>query len=146
VRAIEDAVPDLSCDHFISIADVRHMAQVLKNEIIRLHPEDLISVRLYTDQLKAQHAQVFYKSKEDLSTSRLLGDAFVLCIQTCFQLHVFERLGNGFIGIDATHNTTQYQDLLLFSIIARDQWGHGTYIIITVLLCWQLTPRANLPN
>jgi hypothetical protein len=49
----------------------------------------------------------------------------VLCIQTPFQLEAFQRLGNGFIGIDATHNVTQYQDFLLFTIIAHDLWGHG---------------------
>jgi hypothetical protein len=105
------------------------MARVLKNQIIRLHPEDAISIKLYADQLEAEGANVFYKSKEDLpppgTILPLPGDAFVLCIQTDFQLDAFERLGNGFIGIDATHNTTQYRDLQLFTIIARDRWGHG---------------------
>ena len=40
-------------------------------------------------------------------------------------MDTFQCIGGGFIGIDATHNTTQYQDLLLFTIIARDHWGHG---------------------
>jgi hypothetical protein len=40
-------------------------------------------------------------------------------------MDAFRRLGGGFIGIDATHNTTQYQDLLLFTIITRDHWGRG---------------------
>lgn len=42
-------------------------------------------------------------------------------------MDAFRRLGDGFIGIDATHNTTQYQDLLLFTIVARDRWGHGEW-------------------
>jgi hypothetical protein len=50
----------------------------------------------------------------------LLEDAFILCIQIDFQLDAFRHLGSSFIGIDATHNITQYQDLLLFMIIARD--------------------------
>jgi len=69
----------------------------------------------------------FYKDKQDraLINSRLPEDAFVLCLQTDFQLDTYQRLGGSFIGIDATHNITQYQDLLLFTIIARDHWGHG---------------------
>jgi hypothetical protein len=48
-----------------------------------------------------------------------------MCIQTTFQADMFQHLGNGFIGIDATHNVTQYPDFLLFTIVVRDQWGHG---------------------
>ena len=47
-----------------------------------------------------------------------------------FQLDTFLHLGSGFIGIDATYNTTQYQNLLLFTIIARDHWGQGKYSAI----------------
>ena len=57
-------------------------------------------------------------------------DTFVLCIQAPFQMEAFRRLGDGFIGIDATHNTTQYKEMLLFTIMARDNWGHGEKSII----------------
>jgi hypothetical protein len=92
-----------------------------------LHPEDAISAKLWMDRLKDENVHVFYKDKLDPPPleSRLQPDTFVLCIQTSFQLDAFRRLGQGFIGIDATHNTTQYQDLLLFTIVARDRWGHG---------------------
>jgi hypothetical protein len=86
------------------------------------------------DKLMADGASVFYKDKLDdpPHDSRLDKDAYVLCIQMCYQLDMFQCLGNGFIGIDATHNTTQYQDLQLFTIIARDWWGHGTSSFICV--------------
>ena len=29
------------------------------------------------------------------------------------------------MGIDATHNTTQYEGVSLFTVIVRDAWGHG---------------------
>ena len=57
--------------------------------------------------------------------SRLQQDSVVLCIQTSFQVKTFRELGNHFIGIDATHNVTNYHDYLLFTLIARDYWGHG---------------------
>jgi len=92
-----------------------------------LHPDNAISTKLLIEQLAAQNTLIFYKDKQDcaLINSRLPEDAFVLCLQTSFQLDAFWRLGNNFIGIDATHNITQYQNLLLFTIIARDHWGHG---------------------
>jgi hypothetical protein len=57
--------------------------------------------------------------------SHLARDAFILIIQTAYQKELFEALGNFFIGIDATHNTTHYENVSLFTVIARDQWGHG---------------------
>jgi len=103
------------------------MAQVLDNHKIRLHPDDAIVTRLLIDELSAEGNLTFYKDKQDHApiNSRLPEDAFVLCLQTNFQLNAYQEFGNGFIGIDATHNITQYQDLLLFTIIARDHWGHG---------------------
>ena len=71
---------------------------------------------------------VFYKDKltPPPSASKLQGDTFILCVQTPFQMDAFQCLGNGgFIGIDATHNVTHFPDVLLFTIIARDRWGHG---------------------
>jgi len=119
--------PDSSCDQLIALEEVNRIAQVLENDKIRLHPDDTVSTRLLMEQLSSKGTLTFYKDKQDraLIDSRLPDDAFVLYIQTSFQLDAFQRLSNGFIGIDATHNTTQYQDLLLFTIIARDQWGHG---------------------
>jgi hypothetical protein len=135
VRAVRDSAPDGSRDRFIAPKDVNRMARALDDEKIRLHPEDAISTKLWVDRLKADNALVFYKDKIGLPPpdSRLDQDLFILCIQTEFQLDAFRRLGNGFIGIDATHNITQYQDLLLFTIIARDHWGHGESLLDTGL-------------
>ena len=107
------------------------MARALDNEKIRLHPGDAISTRLWLDRFKADNTLVFYKDKIGLPPpdSRLDQDLFILCIQSEFQLDAFRRLGNGFIGINVMHNITQYQDLLLFMIIARDRWGHGESLI-----------------
>jgi hypothetical protein len=85
-------------------------------------------VKLWVDRLRDQKSMTFLKDKAtDLPLgSNLDKTSFVLCVQTPFQLDTFQHVGNGFIGIDATHNTTQYPDFLLFTIIVRDRWGHGT--------------------
>ena len=132
VRVIRNWAPDGTRDHLINLKEVNQIANALDNDNIRLHPDDAISTRLMMEKLAAQGAITFYKDKQDRAPdgSRLPEDAFVLCIQTRYQLDAFRRLGNGFIGIDATHNVTQYQNLLLFTIIARDNWGQGKSLII----------------
>jgi len=86
-----------------------------------------ISIRLWHDRIKDEGALIFYKDRLDPAPqgSGLQDQAFVMCIQTEYQLDAFRQLGNFFIGIDATHNVTQYENYLLFTIIARDKWGHG---------------------
>ena len=108
------------------LSDVSWLARTLEEEKIRLHPEDAILAKLWMDRLKDENVHVFYKDKLDPPPLklRLQPDMFVLCIQTHFQLDAFRCLSQSFIRIDATHNTTQYQDLLLFTIVARDRWGH----------------------
>jgi len=124
---IRDLAPNGSWDRFISLQDICRMVCVVEEENIRLHKEDAISTKLWVDRLKAKNIHISYKDKLDPppSGSKLQGEDFVMCIQTAFQVDVFRCLGNGFIGIDATHNITQYPDFLLFTIIARDRWGHS---------------------
>ena len=105
-------------------------ACVLDAETIQLHPEDVISLRLWVERFKEENICIFYKDKIDPSPPDLPmhEDHLILCIQTQFQLDAFRRLGSRFIGIDATHNTTIYPDMMLYTIIARDEWGHGVSV------------------
>jgi hypothetical protein len=127
VRVVQNSAPDGTRDRFICLRDVSRMARALEDELIRLDSEDAISSKLWVDRLKGENVNIFYKDKLDPSppASKLQGDTFMLCIQTPFQMDAFRRLGNGFNGIDATHNITHYNGMLLFTIIVRDQWGHG---------------------
>jgi hypothetical protein len=131
----------LSRDRYISPNYVNRWARQVEQGKIRLHLEDAISIKLWVDRLNDDNVKIFLKDK---ATDPPLGSdldktGFILCIQTPFQLDAFRRLGNGFIGIDATHNTTQYPDFLLFMIIARDRWGHGA------LYAYRTSaPRANI--
>ncbi|SRR5260221_149389 len=129
---IHNSVLDGSYDQLICLEKVNCFSKVIENQRIRLYPDDAISTKLLIEQLSSTGSLTFYKDKQDrtLINSRLPEDAFVLCIQTSFQLDTFQHLGDGFIGIDVTYNITQYQDLLLFTIIARDHWGHGKLSMI----------------
>jgi hypothetical protein len=104
------------------------MAWIIEEEKICLHNKDGVLMRLWMDRLKAENICVFLKDKITPSPpgSNLDKNTFVMCLQTPFQMDAFQCLGNGFIGIDATHNIMQYQKFLLFTIVARDRWGHGT--------------------
>ena len=129
---IRNESPDGTRDQLISLKEINHIAHAFYSDKMRLHPDDAISTRLLIERLSAQGTHAFYKDKQDRTPIELglPPDVFILCIQTRFQLDAFRRLGSGFIGIDATHNTTQYQNLLLFTIIARDHWGQGKYSAI----------------
>ena len=82
----------------------------------------IISTKLWVECYKSENIFIFYKDKLDPppSESGVDQDTFILCIQAPFQMEAFWHLGNGFIGIDTTHNTTQYKEMLLFTIMARD--------------------------
>ena len=100
---------------------------MVEQQEICLHLNDAISVWLWIDRFRDNDTLVFYKDKADQPppNSQLEQDTFVLCIQARFQLDAFWRLGDRFIGVDATHNVTAYLGFLLFTIIAQDNWGHG---------------------
>ena len=94
---------------------------------IRLDANDVQSTQIWVNRLQLQGDFVYYKDKRDPSPegSDLASNLFALCIQTKFQREAYERLANGFLGIDATHNVTQYKGILLFTLMARDNWGRG---------------------
>jgi hypothetical protein len=106
VRDICNSFPDHSHDQFISLGHIRRMARIIEKEEIHLHEEDAISSKLWMHRLQADEIHTFYKDKTDPSPfgSNLDEGAFVMCIQTPSQVDTFQRLGGGFIGIDATHN------------------------------------------
>jgi hypothetical protein len=94
---------------------------------IRLHPQDGPSIMLWAAQLQEEGALLAFKASCDPppAGSFLAPDAFVLIVQTEYQREMFRKLGHAFMGIDATHNTTHYENVSLFTLIVRDHWGHG---------------------
>ena len=96
-------------------------------EKICLHPKDKISIQMWLDILRLEGANAFCKDKIDHTPqgSGLSEDLFCLVLQTRFQSEMFQELRNALICIDATHNTTLYSGMLLFTIMVRYHWGHG---------------------
>jgi hypothetical protein len=79
------------------------------------------------ERLREKGAVLAFKSSGDAPPlgSSLSPGAFVLILQNEYQRKMFNEHGNKFSGIDATHNTTQYENVSLFTVIVRDRWGHG---------------------
>jgi hypothetical protein len=109
--------------------DINRLRRIVDNEEIRLDENDAIFVKVWATRLQQEGAAAIVKDKIDPPPpgSGLSQDTFILCIQTEFQRDQFRVIGKDFLSIDATHNTTQYAGLQLFSLIARDHWGHGTH-------------------
>src|SRR6266404_7953025 len=111
----------------MTMRDITRLRQIVEDTEIRLDHNDVISIRLWSTRLQQDSAHVILKDKHDPPPlgSSLSPKIFVLCIQTKFQCERFQELSSDFMSIDATHNTTQYVGLQLFTIIVRDMWGHG---------------------
>ena len=121
--------------------DITCIRQIVEDTEICLDQNDAISIRLWSTQLQQDGAHVILKDKQDPPPlgSALSPEIFVLCIQTKFQCDRFQELGSDFVSIDATHNTTQYVGLQLFTIIVRDLWGHGACCGVFPLMDTALT-------
>src|ERR1700730_5438171 len=99
----------------------------IEAENIWLHHQDGQSVLEWVDHLRKSGDLLAFKSSSDPPPpgSSLAPDTFALLIQTKYQRDVFHKHGHTFAGIDATHNTTHYENMSLFSVMVRDRWGHG---------------------
>lgn len=95
---------------------------------MRLAPKDGESVLKWVDILRNRGFFVSLKpsTSPPPAGSGLAPDAFVLIIQTKYQKECWNMHGGCFAAIDATHNTTHYQNMSLFTLLVRDKWGHGT--------------------
>ena len=103
-------------DHYITTHDINRLRRIVENEEIRLNENNAISIKVWATQLQEVGAEVILKDKINAPPpgSGLSPDVFVFCIQTMFQKQQFNYIGKEFLGIDATHNTTQYVGLQLF--------------------------------
>jgi hypothetical protein len=99
----------------------------MEAEEIRLHPQDGPSIIQWAARLREEEALLAFKMSCDLPPvgSALASNTFLLIVQTKYQRDMFQSLGGSFMGIDATHNTTHYENVSLFTVITRDRWGHG---------------------
>ena len=132
------------CDYYIRMRDIHRLCWIVENNEICLDDNDAISVRLWVTQLQQAGGEATLKDKLDPPPPGygLSPECFVLCFQTIFQRDQFQALGSNFLSIDATHNTTQYAGLQLFTLIVRDSWGQGTLCGADELGCLYLWDSA----
>ncbi len=127
LRCVRESCTQTNRDYHMMMRDISRLCQIMENDEIHLDNNNAISVRLWVTRLWQGGAEAVLKDKRDPPPpeSGLSPDCFVLCIQTIFQRDCFRTLGSDFLSIDATHNTTQYAGVQLFTLIVRDLWGHG---------------------
>ena len=125
---MRDVFSEQERDHYITMGEIGRIRKDIERERIRLDANDATSTRIWVEMLQSEGNFVAYKDKLDRPPdgSNLAEDVFFLCIQMKSQRDAFLRLGNAFLGVDATHNCTQYEGILLFTMMARDHWGKGT--------------------
>ena len=100
----------------------------IESEEIRLHQNDGQSVLEWVEKLRKEGSILGFKSSMDLPPqgSGLAKETFALIIQNDYQREAFAKYGHhSFAGLDATHNTTHYENMSLFTVIVHDHWGHG---------------------
>jgi hypothetical protein len=102
---------------------------MIEEESIRLAAQDGPSVLEWVAKLREEgHFVSLKRSNESAPAgSQLDNDSFVLIIQTKYQRECWEKYGSTFAGIDGTHNTTHYLNMTLFTLLVRDNWGHGSF-------------------
>ena len=66
--------------------------------------------------------------KEAEANEKIAKNAFVLILQSEWQRKVWNEIGAHYLGTDGTHNVTQYESLILYSLLGRDEWGKGTFL------------------
>ena len=121
--------------------DVYRIQKSIEEETIRLAGGDGSSVVAWAEKLKAEGHFMSLKtsSRAPPPGSNLAGEIFILIIQTKYQRECWRKHGHRFAGLDATHNTTHYENMSLFTLLIRDKWGHGmsnTFLI-------EKNPRLN---
>ena len=100
---------------------------MIEEETVRLAPQDGASVLKWVETLRARgyYLEIKTSSDEPPPGSGLNKNTFALIIQTKYQHQCWIKHGGRFAGIDATHNTTHYENMSLFTLLVRDRWGHG---------------------
>ena len=107
---------------FCTRAVVRRIEKRIEEETIRLATQDSESVLRWVNVLQARGHYILIKTSnnEPPHNSNLNKDVFILIIQTKYQQECWKKHGHCFAGIDATHNTTHYENMSLFTLLVRD--------------------------
>ena len=119
------------------------------DRLVMKHREDAMSVHLAVEQLRQEpfDSVMIYKPQgvSDEKYSTLLPEAFVLGIQTEFQLELYKQFAGSILCIDSTHGTNAYRFKLITCIVA-DEFGQGKLAKLTELQVTQHTHDRNFTS
>ena len=107
----------------------------MTDNLVKKHKEDAVSVQLAVKELQHEpfNPVLIYKPQGVKSSEHpaLTEDAFVLVLQTEFQMQLYQAYAESVLCIDSTHGTNAYNFKLLTCIVA-DNFGQGTinYIML----------------
>jgi hypothetical protein len=122
----------------IQLRDIHRIEKAIEAEEVQLHPDDGLSCGAWAKRLDERGHLLGFKSKVDPppALSNLAGDVFTLMFQTGWQHCMFRKFGNRILCIDATHNTTMYENMQLTTLVVRDNHAHG------IPIAWMLASNG----
>ena len=114
-------------DAFITAEDLRRWWRVHCPGKFKLAKTDEESSRLWAEHLHAEGMLLIYKAANAPSPegSGLEDDLFMFAFQTEAQRRDALKYGQSVLFVDGTHNCTHYLNTNLYTIMARDDYGHG---------------------
>ena len=119
-----------SREHLIKKQDILNIKRKLNVNCVHKHPNDLLSVCTWVEELKTLSYNpilAFKPQGDSLSTNSLASDTFFLALQTQYQCNAFCKYGSKIVCMDSTHGTNIY-DFLLISVLVVDDHGEGVPI------------------
>ena len=118
----------VSRKHFLSKGDIKNIRTKIDDRIVKRHDDDATSVTMMVAELEQEpfNPIVIFKPQGSKNPSHpaLQIDAFVLVIQTQFQMELYQKHAPTILCIDSTHGTNQYR-FKLISVVVPDEYGKG---------------------
>ena len=125
--------------HFLSKGDINNLRVKVDDRIIKRHEDDAISVSLLVSELHEESFDpvLFFKPQGSKSSEypSLPEEAFILAIQTKFQLELYKQHASTILCIDSTHGTNQYR-FKLITIVVPDELRKGQCVhVVCMCVC-----------
>jgi hypothetical protein len=120
----------LTRDQMVPRAQIARMKRAIDAKETQYDSNDDISTELLVRKLAEEETVLIYKPVGEIvpEDSYLKPDTFFLVLQTKTQRELAARYGNAILFVDGTHNLTTRANLVLHTILARDEHGHGKLI------------------
>jgi len=112
------------------LADIRRIEKAVLAEMVRLDRDVRRSLVKWVEKIHKADSLLGFKSVicPVPPASDLRPDVFILMVQTPWQLEQYRLYGSNILFMDGTHNTTMYENLTLFTLLVRNNWGHGGHL------------------